>query len=147
MDLIIRNARLSDRQSDELMDIGIDNGRIAAIERRLSAEAEAYDAEGRLACPGLVESHIHLDKSRIIDRCAPQERKTLSPVKGVSPLKKSMLPISRSRDMTRGPTLVCTVSGTRLIGSGIDVLDKYIGTDLRLNQHCRIFRRCAAVDV
>src|SRR5204863_2718844 len=29
-------------------------------------------------------------KSRIIDRCAPQERKTLSPVKGVSPLKASM---------------------------------------------------------
>ena len=68
MDLIIRNARLSDRQSDELMDIGIANGRIATIERGLSAEAEAYDAEGRLACPGLVESHIHLDKSRIIDR-------------------------------------------------------------------------------
>jgi cytosine deaminase len=41
-------------------------------------------------CPGLVESHIHLDKSRIIDRCAPQERATLSPVKGVTPLKASM---------------------------------------------------------
>src|SRR5205823_6154834 len=52
--------------------------------------AEVYDAKGCLACPGLIETHIHLDKSRIIDRCAPQERKTLSPVKGVSPLKASM---------------------------------------------------------
>ena len=87
MDLIIRNARLADRQSDELTDIGIADGRIAAIEPGFSAEAEVYDAEGRLACPGLVESHIHLDKSRIIDRCAPQKRSELGPVKAVAPLK------------------------------------------------------------
>ena len=45
---------------------------------------------GCLACPGLIETHIHLDKSRIIDRCAPQPRASLSPVKGVTPLKKDM---------------------------------------------------------
>jgi len=90
VDLIIRNARLTDRSSDELTDIGISNGRFVAIERGLPAEAEIYDAEGRLACPGLIESHIHLDKSRIIDRCTPQERPHLSPIKGVAPLKKSM---------------------------------------------------------
>ena len=72
------------------MDIGVGNGRIVAIARGLVADAQVYDAEGRLVCPGLVESHIHLDKSRIIDRCAPQERATLSPVKGVTPLKASM---------------------------------------------------------
>jgi cytosine deaminase len=43
-----------------------------------------------LVCPGLVETHIHIDKSRIIDRCAPQERAKLSPVVGVAPLKTSM---------------------------------------------------------
>jgi cytosine deaminase len=90
MDLIIRNARLADRSCDELSDVGVGNGRIVAIERGLVAEAEVYDAEGRLACPGLIESHIHLDKSRIIDRCAPQKRAELSPIKGVAPLKKSM---------------------------------------------------------
>src|SRR5204863_4474519 len=35
-------------------------------------------------------THIHLDKSRIINRCAPQERSRLSPVKAVTPLKASM---------------------------------------------------------
>ena len=90
MDLIIRNARLFDRPSDGPLDIGIRQGRIAAIERGIAAEAEVYDANGHLACPGLIETHIHLDKSRIIDRCAPQERKALSPVKGVTPLKKDM---------------------------------------------------------
>src|SRR5260370_28606061 len=90
MDLIIRTARLADRRSDELTDIGIAGGRIVAIEPGFAAEAEVYDAQGRLACPGLVESHIHLDKSRIIDRCVPQQRSQLRPIKGVAPLKKSM---------------------------------------------------------
>jgi cytosine deaminase len=89
MDLIIRNARLAGR-SDETVDIGIERGRIAALARGLSADAQIYDAQGRLACPGLIETHIHLDKSRIIDRCAPQERSKLSPVIGVAPLKKDM---------------------------------------------------------
>jgi cytosine deaminase len=89
MDIIIRNARLSNRPGESL-DIGIANGRIAAIERGLVADAPVYDAKGLLACPGLIESHIHLDKSRIIDRCAPQERAKLSPVFGVTPVKKTM---------------------------------------------------------
>ncbi len=90
MDLIIRNARIAGRPADETVDIGIERGRIAAIERGLAAEAPVYDAKGLLACPGLIETHIHLDKSRIIDRCAPQERATLSPVFGVTPVKKTM---------------------------------------------------------
>jgi cytosine/creatinine deaminase len=90
MDLVIRNALLFDRRAEGPLDIGIKNGRISTIERGLAADAETYDAQGRLACPGLIETHIHLDKSRIIDRCAPQERSQLSPVKGVTPLKQSM---------------------------------------------------------
>jgi len=90
LDLIIRNARLSDREAGETFDIGIDKGRIAAIERHIAADAKVHDAGGNLACPGLIETHIHLDKSRIIDRCAPQERSKLSPVFGVTPIKPAM---------------------------------------------------------
>jgi cytosine/creatinine deaminase len=90
VDLVIRNARLFDRPSDGSLDIGVKQGRIVAIERGISADAAVYDADGHLVCPGLIETHIHLDKSRISDRCAPQERSQLSPVKGVTPLKKSM---------------------------------------------------------
>jgi cytosine deaminase len=89
MDLIIHNTRLSDRPA-EPFDIGFANGRIAAIAHDIQADAPAYDAKGLLACPGLIESHIHLDKSRIIDRCEPQERAKLSPVFGVTPVKKTM---------------------------------------------------------
>ncbi len=89
MDLIIRNARLAGRP-DAPLDIGIKGGRIVAIAPNVAADAAVYDAHGLLACPGLIESHIHLDKSRIIERCAPQERATLSPVFGVTPVKKTM---------------------------------------------------------
>ena len=74
IDFVIRNARLPDR--DGLVDIGFASGRIAALERNLVCDAPAHDAQGCLCCGGLVETHIHLDKSRIIDRCgpAPQDR-------------------------------------------------------------------------
>ena len=90
MDLIVRNARLSHRPVDELIDIGVENGRIVAIEHALGADAVAYDAGGRMVCAGLVETHIHLDKSRIIDRCAPEVGRASDQIKRVSPLKPSM---------------------------------------------------------
>jgi cytosine deaminase len=90
MDLVIRNARLPDGNAPEPLDIGIASGRIVALERAIAADAPSYDAHGRLACAGLIETHIHLDKSRIIDRCTPQPRAALSPVKGVTPLKPAM---------------------------------------------------------
>ena len=90
MDLIIRNARLSDRSEEGPHDIGIAGGKIVAVERSIAADAQVYDARGRLACPGLIETHIHIDKARIIDRCTPQPRAMLSPVKGVTPLKPAM---------------------------------------------------------
>ena len=88
LDLIIRNARLAPRLAPrlalgpagqghagggpELVDIGFRDGRIAAIEPGIVAEAPDHDAEGCLCCAGLVETHIHLDKSRIVDRCQPE---------------------------------------------------------------------------
>jgi cytosine/creatinine deaminase len=89
MDLIIRNVRLSTRPADELVDIGIENGRIAAISPALAADGREHDAVGGLVCAGLIETHIHLDKSRIIERCPPEETREFSPVESVAPLKKA----------------------------------------------------------
>ncbi len=125
MDLIIRNARLADRSSVELLDIGVRNGRIVAIEHGLVAETEIYDAEGRLACPGLIESHIHLDKSRIIERCAPQERARLSPIKGVAPLKKNMT-IEDIRSRAERTLEQCIRHGTTRMRTQVEV-DPAIG--------------------
>ena len=73
-DLVLRNARLANGAGGgESVDIAVAGGRIAAIGPRLGGEGESVDARGRLVSPGLVESHFHLDKSRILDRVAPLE--------------------------------------------------------------------------
>jgi cytosine/creatinine deaminase len=87
MDLIIRNARLVNRLEDGPLDIAVENGRIAAIGSEIAAEGETYDAGGRLVCAGLIESHIHLDKSRITDRVPLPEGRRVNPVTMVAPLK------------------------------------------------------------
>ena len=82
MDLILRNARLIGAEQDTA-DIGIMDGKIAAIEPKLAAEGETIDLGGRLVSSGLIETHIHLDKSRIAGRCplirSPSQPKTAPP--------------------------------------------------------------------
>ena len=89
MDLIIRNARLADRLA-ELVDIGVLAGRIAAIGPGLGEAPEVYDAGGRLTCAGLIETHIHLDKSRLIDRLPSQTGRRISPMAQVAAIKKDL---------------------------------------------------------
>src|SRR5947209_2175616 len=69
LDLIIRNARLGSAvPGAPLVDIGIENGRIVAVQTGLKADGPVHDAAGKLVSPGLVESHFHLDKAMIVDR-------------------------------------------------------------------------------
>ena len=68
LDLILRQARLAEAGKG-LVDIGIAAGRIVEIAPRIAADASAEELDGRLVIPGFVESHIHLDKSCILERC------------------------------------------------------------------------------
>ncbi|SIT42782.1 Cytosine deaminase [Paraburkholderia piptadeniae] len=64
MDLIIRRAVLprSAAQSNGPVDIGIEGGRIAAVEPALAATArEEIDADGSLVAPPFVDAHFHMD--------------------------------------------------------------------------------------
>src|SRR5688500_6123382 len=72
LDFVIRNARLPTAANGTLLDIGFSGGRIEAIEPRIEADVPVHDAAGCLCCAVLIETHIHLDKSRIVDRCAPE---------------------------------------------------------------------------
>ncbi|OLP52798.1 cytosine deaminase [Rhizobium rhizosphaerae] len=59
-DLILRNANLPDGR--EGLDIAIRNGRIAAVERGIAAQAGAViDASGRLVSPPFCDPHFHMD--------------------------------------------------------------------------------------
>ncbi|MBV9630528.1 MAG: amidohydrolase family protein [Xanthobacteraceae bacterium] len=68
IDLVLREARIAGSGPD-VVDIGVHDGRIVAIGPHLACEAPAHNLDGRLVVPGFVETHIHLDKSHISDRC------------------------------------------------------------------------------
>lgn len=59
-DLVVRRANLPDGRTG--IDIGVRDGRIAAVERNLVAEAaNEIDAEGLLVSPPFVDVHFHMD--------------------------------------------------------------------------------------
>ncbi|MDX1708566.1 MAG: amidohydrolase family protein, partial [Desulfobacterales bacterium] len=60
MDLIVRNARLDDR--DELVDLAIDASTFAEIRPQLKISADTeMDAGGNLVSPPFIDPHLHLD--------------------------------------------------------------------------------------
>lgn len=67
MDILVKNVVIDD--TNELVDIAIDNGMFKRIGKELDVDAKrVIDGYGRVVIPGLVESHIHLDKALIADR-------------------------------------------------------------------------------
>jgi cytosine deaminase len=80
-DLLFRQVRLVDTGPDGApVDVAVAGGKIAEIGPNLSCEAvEVVDGAGRLLAPGFVETHIHLDKSCVIDRCACETGRAPAP--------------------------------------------------------------------
>ncbi len=120
MDLIVRNARLIGQPDGRLLDIGVSDGMIVAIQAGLAADAQMFDAGGRLACGGLIETHIHLDKSRLLDRCPAEPGRDISPVKYVAPFKPG---ITAEDVRTRAEQTLreCLIHGTTHIRTHIEV--------------------------
>ena len=92
MDLILRHAHIAGREADGVFDIGLQNGRIAVIAPDLAAEGAQIDLGGRLVSPGFIETHIHLDKSRILDRCAAEEGNLEEAIAEVARAKQGFTP-------------------------------------------------------
>lgn len=60
-DILIKNAKT--RNQDELVDIAVSEGKVAAIEKSISEDAsEVIDAGGNLVTESFVNGHLHLDK-------------------------------------------------------------------------------------
>lgn len=81
-DLIIKNARLTSRKN--LVNIAIKGAHIESIDdvnntvehdlgKGNARDAIIYDAQGNFVCAGFYESHIHLDKACILDRCSMKQ--------------------------------------------------------------------------
>lgn len=84
-DLIFRNALL--RSSAAPVDIGVRDGRFAAIAPSLACEGAEVDLEGRLALPGFVDTHIHLDKACLLGRCGHDHGSVSEAIRAVAGMK------------------------------------------------------------
>src|SRR6202000_2132889 len=89
MDLIIRDARIL--RDGELVntDIAVEGKTIAAIAPALTADGPELRAEGCLIVPGLIETHIHLDKTCILDRCKIEEGTVAEAVRETAAAKRN----------------------------------------------------------
>ncbi len=85
-DLVLDGARLPSQ--DSTVDIGIRDGRIEALGTALGGNAPRHRLEGRLVLPGLIETHIHLDKSGLMERCACNRGTLDEAVEAVSVAKR-----------------------------------------------------------
>jgi cytosine deaminase len=86
--LVLRQGRLIDGDRAPV-DIGVADGRIVEIANRIVADAPEEQLDGRLVIPGFVETHIHLDKSCILDRCDCPEGTLQEAIASVATAKRA----------------------------------------------------------
>ncbi|HEV2510848.1 amidohydrolase family protein [Bosea sp. (in: a-proteobacteria)] len=86
LDLVIRRATV--RGHDQPQDIGVRAGRIAAIGAGLRCDAPEIEVGGRLALPGFVDSHIHLDKACLLGRCGHCDGGLAGAIASVAAMKR-----------------------------------------------------------
>ena len=142
MDLILRNARLTDDAA--LVDIAIAEGIIAdvsAADPRFGLEE--IDCEGRIVIPGLIESHLHLDKA-LLDREAPNLDGTLAGAIAVTGALKKAFTAESVSARARQVIEQAVINGTTTIRAHPDV-DPIIGLlgvevliDLRAKYRSRV---------
>ena len=90
MDMILRKAILAGQATP--VDIGFDGGKIAAIGPDLAASGRELDLGGRMVIPPFCETHIHLDKSCILNRCVSEKGTLEEAIAQVAAQKKSFTP-------------------------------------------------------
>ena len=90
MDWLIRQARISGFATP--MDVAVAQGRIVAVSDHIAGDAPVIEADGRVLVPGLVETHIHLDKTCILDRCPAAEGSVSEAVRLTSSAKRDFTP-------------------------------------------------------
>ncbi len=121
LDIILRNARIAGTPGDApTTDIGIHDGKIAAIGPALAADGEEIDVGGRLISPGLIETHIHLDKSRILDRCTPSPNRGTDHMMRVAAVKPGFT-VEDVYERARATLEQCLMNGTTHMRTHVEV--------------------------
>ena len=58
MDTILRNASITSNTENQIVDIGIANGKIEAIQTNLAADGQEFDLKGCMVTPGFIETDM-----------------------------------------------------------------------------------------
>jgi cytosine deaminase len=125
MDLVIRDARILQQGELRTVDIGIQGTAIVVVSSALTADAPELKAAGCLVVPGLIETHIHLDKTCILDRCRIEEGTVAEAVRQTAAAKRDFT----SEDVyARGKRTLerCIAQGTMRMRTHVE-LDPSIG--------------------
>jgi len=128
LDLVVRNARIHPTLglSPEPVDVGVSDGRIAAIRQRGqidAGQATVLDAEGSLLSPPLVDPHVHMDAVLTVGEPHYNESGTL--IEGILTWaeRKPSLTIEDVKRRAREAIYWEVAQGTGLIRSHVDVCD------------------------
>jgi cytosine deaminase len=116
------------------MDIGIRGGRIAAIEESLDRVGEEeIDAEGRVAMPGFIEPHLHLEKA-FVHRRLPARSGTLEEAIRVTGILKAKQERSDVLERSRRVLDMAVRSGTVFVRAhpDVDPIQGLIGVETAL---------------
>ena len=126
MDLIVRGANLPDGRVG--VDIGVQDGRIVAVEPALKAEAgQEIDATDRLVSPPFIDAHFHMDATlaRALTDALPRPDQSGLLFEGIylwDELKKQLTPEAvAERAMTYCDMAIA--QGIQAIRSHVDVCD------------------------
>ncbi len=134
LDLVVRNARISGSEH-ELVDIGIADGVIKVIAPGLETDAPQLCADGELVVPGFVDTHIHLDKSRIAHR-STQLDGTLEDAIAETGRLKAAFTVEDIYERAARTLESCVASGTTRMRTHVEV-DPTVGLrGSRLSSSC-----------
>src|SRR5437762_2907473 len=62
-DFILRNGTVISREGEKILDLGIADGKIAALKQNLSGSTrEEMDARGLHILPGVIDAHVHFNE-------------------------------------------------------------------------------------
>ena len=122
LDTILRNCTLADGRTG--IDIGIENGRIVAVEPALAANAaETIDAAGQLLAPPFVDAHFHMDATRSYG--LPRVNRSGTLLEGIA-LWSELKPLLTQEALVERALAYCdwaVAKGLLAIRSHVDVCD------------------------
>jgi len=122
LDLILRDATLADGRRG--IDIGVQGGRIVAVEPALKAEAgEAIDAGGLLVSPPFVDSHFHMDATLSVG--LPRRNRSGTLLEGIA-LWGELKPLLTQEEIVQRALSYCdwaVSQGLLAVRSHVDICD------------------------